>query len=467
MAEELIGAPWAYAAVSLVLVMGVLWAVGARRSSPTYVQALLAEAYSKNRTVELRIPGAGHAALTLARGASSSNIDKPASLLDAEAIIAKRLVGNRTDVRWLQKKAEAELLDGNTDSSITTAEEALRLNPQAVAIWGNLGTAYFVRGEKTGHAADFHTRLYEWTASKVLAKQPNDPVTLFNRAIIADRLFMYREAANDFAKCIEIETDPGWRAEAQENLGKAQKRLSDPKPNSGSCTGSGSDLIARTGGQEIVVSAEANGTVEDLQADAVRHWLPEMFSEGVVDVNRRSGGLRILKTLADDLQEHHQDRWLSDLLLRGHSESVGFRLLADAIAENERGDYASATKRAAAAEHQFQLDNNNAGRIRAELEEVYSDRLKAMGDKCYKKAVSLISEVDSYSYTWIRTQAGLEAAACAAEVSRIDESMRLAFEARHLAQVSRYRNLELRSVTFLAGLTEEPDQALQYLQEGL
>ena len=80
-------------------------------------EPLLAQAYSERRTLEVRIPGANYAPLRVERGTGGSNLDKPESLLKAEALIGENLQKNSADPTWLQFKARADLLDGNYDFS--------------------------------------------------------------------------------------------------------------------------------------------------------------------------------------------------------------------------------------------------------------------------------------------------------------------------------------------------------------
>jgi tetratricopeptide (TPR) repeat protein len=115
---------WGYAiaaiAVFSVIVGWVRW-----HSTPSYADKLLAQAYSEQRSLELRISGARHAPLRVQKGEDRSRFERPLELLEAEEVIAKKLVQDPNDPAWLQAKARAELLDGNYESAVQALQRAL------------------------------------------------------------------------------------------------------------------------------------------------------------------------------------------------------------------------------------------------------------------------------------------------------------------------------------------------------
>src|SRR5262249_19878466 len=120
---------WVYAAAfAMVFFLAVgSWSVW--RSRPSYADRLLAEAYTTQRTMELRIPGAGYAPIRVARGAESSRLSRPPALLEAEAIIARGLAAHPDDAAWLQARGRAELIDDDYEAAIKSLEKAHRLSP--------------------------------------------------------------------------------------------------------------------------------------------------------------------------------------------------------------------------------------------------------------------------------------------------------------------------------------------------
>ena len=94
-----------------------------------------------------------HAPVHLERGTGSSNLDKPGSLLRAEAIIAEHLRNNPNSVEFLDAKARADLIDGNFDSAIQSVQRAMETQPLSPVLMTDLATAYFARAEgyRPGH----------------------------------------------------------------------------------------------------------------------------------------------------------------------------------------------------------------------------------------------------------------------------------------------------------------------------
>jgi CHAT domain-containing protein/tetratricopeptide (TPR) repeat protein len=456
---------WILAPAGVLIGLGIFAAAMAWQARLGRAESLLEDAYANRRTLELRMPGARHAPLSATRGEDESTLDKPTSLLEAEALIAKKLSGQTRDARWLQEKSRADLLDGNYESAIRTAQQALEAQPNSASLLGDLGSAYFGRAEKTGNAIDYGYS-YEWL-SKALSKSPDDPVLLFNRAIVSERASLYSQALDDWKHYIRVETDSEWLEEGRNRSDKIEKLIGDrEKRNQGSLLGP-NEFMATMEMPGDRSTMEIDNSLEQYQAVAIRSWLPTAFSGNVIDSGMRDSILHASSSLADRLRAQHGDSWLSDLLSERHSDVQGFMLLADAIASSERGQYAHALRQARRVEERFERERMNAGRLRAKLEVVYSERLLANGKGCHDDAVRLLSELENHSYRWIEAQAKLEDAACAAEMSNIDESVTLAQEGRNLARTSGYRNLELRSLAFLGGLTEDPEQSFQYLREGL
>lgn len=109
---RLFSGSWAYAAVAALLLLTVgiglyVWLGG--KSS----EALIQEAYSQQRTVEMRLPGAGYGPIQVERADGRSQISSPQALLEAQVLIKRGLEKNADDADLLRQKAEADLLNWN------------------------------------------------------------------------------------------------------------------------------------------------------------------------------------------------------------------------------------------------------------------------------------------------------------------------------------------------------------------
>jgi tetratricopeptide (TPR) repeat protein len=213
---------YAVAAVVLMILTGVLVLHRFAASSP---QTLLASAYTERRTLELRIPGAKHAPMHLERGAGPSCIDKPSSLLQAEAVLAEQLQKQPEDPKLLDAKARADLMDGNFDAAVETLERAVALQPDSLALKIDLATAYFQQAEAGGQVDGYRRALA--TLGTVLAAAPNNSVASFNRAITEERLSLYPEALSEWEHFVRVESDSAWRDEGRERREKLQQMMQE------------------------------------------------------------------------------------------------------------------------------------------------------------------------------------------------------------------------------------------------
>ena len=151
----------AVATTAIALVAVAVW-WGVRLLRPASAEQLLAEAYTERRTLEVRIPGARYSALRVERGEAESNLEKPETLLKAEAIIGENLKRNPTDPAWLDARARADLLDGHYDSAIDTLRRALMTAPDSAPLLTDLGAAYYMEPNRPTVQRTLATRLKRW-----------------------------------------------------------------------------------------------------------------------------------------------------------------------------------------------------------------------------------------------------------------------------------------------------------------
>lgn len=216
---------WSLAAASLILVtagISLLWWQSSNRNAKP-PEDLLAEAYKDRRTLELRVGAARHARIHQDRGAGEKSfIDRPQALMDAEAIISRGLKSHPDNAAWLQAKGRADLLAWNYDAAIKSLRRALEANPGSADLQIDLASAYFERAEATEQSLDYGTSLE--LLGKALASQPDNVIALFNRAVIAERLRLYEQAAGDWEHYLRLEHDPEWAAEGHEHLDNIRKK---------------------------------------------------------------------------------------------------------------------------------------------------------------------------------------------------------------------------------------------------
>lgn len=197
------------------------------RNSPAAVQELLAEAYTQNRQIEMRIPGAKHGEIKQQRsGDSGSLLATPAAERKALDKISAGLAKNPDSPQWLILQAQTDLLDWRYKPASRTLDQietgldstdflltrALALNEQGQAEHDP---------QLQGQAVD--------VLGQVLQKDPNNTTALFNQAIVCEELYMYECAIKNWQHLLEVEKDPGWIAEAQEHLKRIQEKKTPGK----------------------------------------------------------------------------------------------------------------------------------------------------------------------------------------------------------------------------------------------
>ena len=210
----------ALAAIACVAI--ATW-LGMRLLRGPSVDRLLAQAYTQRRTLEVRIPNAQYAPLRVERGGSGSNLDKPPSLLKAEALIGEKLQSHPNDPVWLDARARADLLDGNYDSAVKTLQQALLTQPDSARFLTDLGSAYYMRGQSAENALDYGQAIE--ALGKALVKEPDDPIALFNRALACEQLFLYDRAAVDWGRYLHQDPQGDWAKEAREHLDRVRQNL--------------------------------------------------------------------------------------------------------------------------------------------------------------------------------------------------------------------------------------------------
>src|SRR6185312_13364699 len=125
--------PVALAATAVIAFF--IW--NAQRETPQKVEKLLARAYTENRTMEMRWPGAEWAQVRTTRGSEGS---RPASLFRAEVIIGQHGAPS-SDRDWLRAKAQTEIMEWNPRAAIPLLERALGVAGKSRAIQRDLATA--------------------------------------------------------------------------------------------------------------------------------------------------------------------------------------------------------------------------------------------------------------------------------------------------------------------------------------
>jgi tetratricopeptide (TPR) repeat protein len=436
----------AYAFAGIAAVAIVAW-IGVRTLRPPSAEQLLAQAYSEHRTLEVRIPGAKYAPMQAERGTGRSDFDKVPSLLKAEALIGENLSKNPNDPAWLQAQARADLLDGNYEPAIKSLQRALETQPDSPALMIDLGSSYFMRAESANRPIDYGNAIE--SLGKALAKSPADPVALFNRALVCDRIFLYTQAVDDWEHYLRIDPQGEWADEARHHLAAVQQKLKQHEKSQSESFLSPAE-IANAGADDSAAREQIDERIEQYFHVAVTNWLPQSFPESSAQYSAEARSA--LSKLADIAQKEHGDTWLANLLNGSTSGQFpsGVKALAMSVQANDRGDYAEGQESAHRAALQFRASANIAGELRAQAEEVYSDHLLWEGPRCLTLLSSMNQSLNHTSYTWIQAQMNLEQSNCANAVGDLGTYQAAIGRGMKQAEDHKYLALHLRALGFQA-----------------
>ena len=215
---------WLARAAAVIVAVGAGWMAWVQWMVKDPAQ-LIAEAYTRQRPFEFRIPGAAHAPVRQRRGVGSRSPE----LLEAEARIIRELEKDPDNVKWLGLRARAEMLAGDAETAIATLHRALGRKPDDPDLLADLGMAYALRAEAQHREVDYNSAIEDLGRS--LKAKPNSMEALFNRAFVYERMYLYDDALRDWRRYLDLDKAGAWREEAQRHLADIeQKRRSGRQP---------------------------------------------------------------------------------------------------------------------------------------------------------------------------------------------------------------------------------------------
>ena len=430
---------WKIPQLALFAASLLLLALVAQHFQKQLAQTLLARAYSEARPLEMRMAGAKYAKFTAERGAKGSLLDRPSSLILAEALISTHLGSHDPDPGWLQAKARADLLDGRYEAARDSLARALQLSPKSPEILIDLATAHFQQGN---YDAAFEA------LSQALKLKPDDPVALFNRIIVGQQLHLYRQALEDAQRYLQIEPGSDWANEAAERASDLRTKLKKHDESHARPLLSPEQLAASVNDPNLRPTVDER--IEEYLYEGVGVWLARAYP--VKPASSDPVARQALFFLADLTLQQHNDHWLSDILRA--SSAADFPLavaaLSRAVQANYAGQYDIATEQSAQARQMFQSSGNRAGALRAQFELAFAAQLKRDSEVCRQQAAAALAESEKYSYPWLQVQLGLEKGVCSFLTGNIGADEKTAGRALDLAQKSSYGSLYLRALFFTA-----------------
>lgn len=462
----------AFALAALAAALSVGWLTSHLQRSPSAEQ-LLAQAYTDRRTIEARIPGAKYAPRreqqrSGASGSDVSEFDRPPALGDAEKLIRDGLRRNPNDPRWLQASGYADLLAGNYDAAIKTLLQAQTADPESPNVFRDLGTAYLVRAGSEKHVANDIPLAVE-NLTKALAKSPDDPITLFNRALALEGMSLNLQAEKDWQHYLRIDPAGEWSDQVRSRLAALQRKsdtrdrgVGEPLPTVSEI----SSVLSSNAGDVLHV----DDRIERYLSVAVNSWLPDMFAD---DSSSASiGGDRVaLDHLAKILNDHHDDAWLADFLKSPRSPDQ-IKALREFLASDKAlntGRYGRSGELARHAMRDFEHSGNQAGMLRGAFELMLSQALSLDYSDCIRTGSTVLSQLAQTRYRWLQSSALIEQGQCFGGAAQMHEAIVNNQMGLEVAKQRGFRELELRATAFGAAYLFDTDAGHGFgqLMEGL
>jgi CHAT domain-containing protein len=434
---------WAAAGLAVVLAAASL--VWLKTREPD-VNKLLAEAYTEQRTIELRMPGAEYGSF---RGELGPSERPPQKLYAAEAIITRESPKHPDDPKWLQAQARADLLLGHYSDAKNELDNALLLEPNDPSLLIDIATALYQRARTGGvdRSIDYGDAAED--LSKVLKQNPDNAVALFNRSIVYERMQLKNEAIVDLKRYLSLDPGGPWADEARARLRRLEERVAAHEH------ALAKDLVEAAAFAHMAQhsAAELDQRIEDYQDLAIKKWLPRAFSADANPRTRREA-LAALQALGNILSTRHQDEWLNDLLAVRDSDvfALAIASLRDAVADSDGGKHWDASVDAAKAATLFGQAGNRAGVLRAWVEEVHALQRTLEGSDCLAQSSKVATSMRGLNYYWIRAQLEIEQSACSIKLGRFDAARSFISSAERDTQAGHYPFLQLRSMGIAASI---------------
>lgn len=216
--------PVAAAAACAWLAVGIGVTLYARRDTPETVAKLEAQAFTEQRTTEMRVPYAAYADFNQRRsGDNPSRSTLPPSLNLSADKIAKHLQKDPDNPQWLMLSSRLDLWDWNYKAALSSLDKIS--DSQAIQSPEYLMTrafALFQKSEVLKESQGYSEAVD--LLGKALQKNPDDPVLLFNQAIACEKIHSYGCAESDWNRLLAVEKDPQWTAEARKHLDQIREK---------------------------------------------------------------------------------------------------------------------------------------------------------------------------------------------------------------------------------------------------
>ena len=405
--RNLTGRWMAYAAaIAVIAALGgyTIWLHAKRVSDPSQ---LLAMAYTERRPFEFRLADSGYGPVRQRKGAEGI-FDKPEALARAENMIRQSLTSDPRRPALLALKGRAELMEGNYDEAIDSISRALEPSKNDPELLTDLGTALAARGEAEkrntdyGHASELFLQ--------ALARSPDNERTLFNLAIVYEKLWMVDEAEATWRRFLAVKPAAGWRQEAEGHLTELEKIRAGKKRLDAGIFHDPAQFLAAYG--------------SGAQFDPLPYY-DIVWTEWLAGARSSLEAMKATRMVAEIMRRQFGDYAIEESLvainapLPAPRAEEGLLTLAMALSANREGRTAAALTLAADAARKLEAAGLKAAALFAHVELTYASRRAGMNLQCLRDADEALARIAT-SYPWLSGSAHLEHLSCVGRLAEAD-----------------------------------------------
>ena len=185
---------------------------------------LLAMAYTADRRTEMRFPGAQWAPVRQLRSNHQSSAAEISPLDKAKQVLPSICQNQETARNCLLYRANIDIVAGNYEPALGTLSQIHETPESHDLLLAHALAAFEKAADEPSPAKETDCAKVAEDLSRVLDATPTDPVALFNRAVVFEKLNLVNQAIADLEAFLKIEKDPKWAAEARGLFDDLQKK---------------------------------------------------------------------------------------------------------------------------------------------------------------------------------------------------------------------------------------------------
>ena len=180
---------------------------------PQTSDAYLAEAYTKARPFEWRLPDAGYGPVRVEMAESRM---ESAALQKAGIEVGKLESSSPGTPSTLASRGRLALMRHDADGAVAFLERTLALAPGDAEAESELGVAYALRARVADRPDDYEASIRHF--DDVLRRNPDNLHALFNRGVTYRLMGRRTEAVSDFESYLKYDPSSAWSREVREWL---------------------------------------------------------------------------------------------------------------------------------------------------------------------------------------------------------------------------------------------------------